>query len=187
MRAARLFERGWRKAQVARDVGVSAQSVGRWYAAWQAQGTDGLRKAGRAGRKPRLDADQLEQIEHALREGPQALGYDTPLWMAVRLADLIERQTRVRMIRITSIGSCSNWAGVANDRWVGRWNATNAPSVTGSASAGPPLKKALAEGRLNPVCIDESGLSQQPHRVRTGHPVAARRSCRIISTGRRSP
>lgn len=96
MRAARLFDQGWRQIEVARHVDVSAQSVGRWYAVWQTQGTDGLKKAGRAGRKPRLDAEQLEQIEDALREGPQALGYDTPLWTAARVADLIERRTSVR-------------------------------------------------------------------------------------------
>ena len=95
-RAAKLFASGFGKAAVARRLGVSAQSSGRWYAAWQAQGTDGLKKAGRAGRKPRLDPDQLQQLERALRQGPQAIGYDTPLWTAPRIADLIDRQTGVR-------------------------------------------------------------------------------------------
>ena len=118
----------------------SAQSVGRWYAAWQAQGTDGLRKAGRAGRKPRLDADQLEQIEHALREGPQALGYDTPLWTAARVADLIERRTpRPVLIRIDiyrllqQLGwSCQRPVGRAlerNERAIRHWKRQRWPAI----------------------------------------------------------
>jgi transposase len=95
-RAARFFDRGFGKSEVARRLGVSAQSAGRWYAAWQAHGTAGLKKAGRAGRKPRLNSAQLHQLEQALCQGPQALGYDTSLWTAARVADLIQQQTGVR-------------------------------------------------------------------------------------------
>jgi transposase len=139
LRAARLFDRGWRKIEVARHVGVSAQSVGRWYATWQAGGTDGLKKAGRAGRKPRLGADQMEQIEQALREGPQALGYDTPLWTAARVADLIERQTRVRyhpdhVYRLLQhLGwSCQRPVGRAlerDERAIRRWKRDRWPAI----------------------------------------------------------
>src|SRR5271165_2145242 len=139
LRAARLFDRGWRKIEVARHVGVSAQSVGRWYAAWQARGTDGLKKAGRAGRKPRLGADQMELIEHALRQGPQALGYDTPLWTAARVADLIERQTSVRyhpdhIYRLLQqLGwSCQRPVGRAlerDERAIRRWKRDRLPAI----------------------------------------------------------
>ncbi len=42
-------------------------------------------------------------------------------------------------------------------------------SGAGSNSAGPGLKKALREGRTI-IFIDESGLSERPHRVRTWAP-----------------
>ena len=95
-RAAKLFERGYSKSEVAQRLSVSAQSTSRWYAAWQADGIDGLKKAGRAGRKSRLDSDQIHQLEQALLQGPQVLGYETPLWTAARVVDLIQRQTGVR-------------------------------------------------------------------------------------------
>lgn len=95
-RAAKLFDRGCGKSEVARRLGVSAQSTSRWYALWQTHGIDGLKKAGRAGRKPRLNSEQVHQLEEALLQGPQDLGYDTPLWTAARVADLIQRQTGVR-------------------------------------------------------------------------------------------
>ena len=46
---------------------------------------------------------------------------------------------------------------------------TSNRSGAGGACAGPPLKKALQEGRTI-LFIDESGISQRPHRVRTWSP-----------------
>jgi hypothetical protein len=47
---------------------------------------------------------------------------------------------------------------------------TRRPSRPGNATSGPGLKKALTEGRTI-VFLDESGLSERPHRVRTWAPV----------------
>ncbi|MGH7311248.1 MAG: helix-turn-helix domain-containing protein [Candidatus Rokuibacteriota bacterium] len=43
-----------RRARSRGGLGVSRQSVMRWYRAWRAGGREALRAAGRAGRKPRL-------------------------------------------------------------------------------------------------------------------------------------
>ena len=91
--AAKLFEQGLSQAEVARRTGVSRESTRRWYQDWQAKGTGGLKQSGRAGRKPRLQPVQLEQLRRGLREGPEVLGYGTGLWTSWRVADLIKRQT----------------------------------------------------------------------------------------------
>src|SRR5579859_5808311 len=72
MRAAELFEQGVIPAEVARQVGVSHQIVSDWRAAWQREGRDGLRAAGRAGRLPKLNPDQLAQVEVELAKGAAA-------------------------------------------------------------------------------------------------------------------
>jgi transposase len=59
-------------------------------------GISGLKKAGRAGRKPRLSEADLERIRKALKRGPEALGYETSLWTAWRVADLIERECGIK-------------------------------------------------------------------------------------------
>ena len=92
LRAARLLEKGVSAAQVARQVGVHRQSVGRWAAQLEQQGRAGLKQAGRAGRKPRLSAADLVRIEEALKRGAEAFGYDTGLWTAARVAQLIEQE-----------------------------------------------------------------------------------------------
>lgn len=93
LKAARLFDRGFHQGEVARRLGVHRQSVSRWHQAWRRQGTKALCKAARAGRKPRLQPVQLEELREGLKEGPEALGYGTSLWTTWRVADLIARQT----------------------------------------------------------------------------------------------
>src|SRR5271167_5242445 len=95
-RAARLLQQGVPQAQVARRVGVHRQSVGRWAQQLAEGGRKALKKAGRAGRKPRLQAADLRRIELGLQRGPEALGYETSLWSAWRVADLIEQECGVR-------------------------------------------------------------------------------------------
>lgn len=92
-RAAKLFNQGVSQAEVARQTGVSRESARRWYVLWQSGGKAGLKQAGRAGRKPRLQPAQLESLRRGLKEGPEVLGYGTGLWTTWRVADLIERQT----------------------------------------------------------------------------------------------
>ena len=96
MEAAKLLKQGIHEAEVARRVGVHRQSVNRWARQLNEFGVSALKKAGRAGRKPRLSEADLDDIREALKRGPEALGYETGLWTAWRVADLIERECGVR-------------------------------------------------------------------------------------------
>jgi transposase len=95
LKAARLLKKGWSQAEVAREVGVHRQSVGRWAAALESDGTKGLKATGGRGRKARLTAAELVQIEEALERGPEALGYETGQWTLARVAELIEQECGV--------------------------------------------------------------------------------------------
>src|SRR5262249_7028860 len=86
MRAADLLEQGVPPAEIARQVGVSHQVVSDWRAAWRRGGRDGLRGAGRAGRLPKVTADQLAQVELTLAKGAEANGYPNDLWTLPRVA-----------------------------------------------------------------------------------------------------
>src|ERR1700694_1679573 len=95
MRSASLLAKGLSQSEVARRVGAHRQSVSEAAAELEAKGRAGLKKAGRAGRKPRLSAEQISQLEQGLKRGPQALGYETSLWTANRVAHLIEQKSGV--------------------------------------------------------------------------------------------
>jgi transposase len=75
LEAAELLRQGIHQAAVARRVGVHRQSVSRWAQELEQGGKRALRKAGRAGRRPRLHPS---------------------LWTCWRVADLIERECGVK-------------------------------------------------------------------------------------------
>ena len=95
MRAARLLEKGYSQSEVARIVDAHRQSVSQWAAELRAKGRAGLKKAGRAGRKPRLSSQQVKKIEQGLKQGPEALGYESGLWTSARVAHLIQQECGV--------------------------------------------------------------------------------------------
>jgi len=96
MSGARLLRQGVHAAEVARRVGVHRQSVGRWAEQLKQGGIRGLRRAGHAGRRPRLRPEDLRRIERGLKRGPEALGYETGLWTSWRVAHLIEQECGVK-------------------------------------------------------------------------------------------
>ncbi len=96
MRAARLLEKGYAEAEVARHVDVSRQSVNRWAKCLRAEGRVALKRAGRAGRRPKLSAADLLGIERSLKRGAEQFGYQSGLWTLPRVRQLIEEQCGVR-------------------------------------------------------------------------------------------
>jgi transposase len=95
-RAGQLFKDGKTQAEVAETLGVSRQSVSRWHLRFRHGGAKRLKGAGRAGRRPRLDANQLARIDVTLRRGARANGFQTSLWTLPRIAIIIKRLTGVK-------------------------------------------------------------------------------------------
>jgi transposase len=91
--AAELFAQGETQAWVARRLKASRQSVSRWHMEWKKSGADGLKAVGRAGRKPRLIATQLQEVDAALRQGARKHGFAAELWTLPRVASVIEKVT----------------------------------------------------------------------------------------------
>jgi transposase len=94
--AIRLFKKGLTQAAVARRVKVVRQTVARWIMQFRRAGPAALKQAGRAGRKPLLSAEDRKRLEKLLLRGPEALGYETPLWTCPRVAHLIEQEFHIR-------------------------------------------------------------------------------------------
>jgi transposase len=147
--AARLFAAGKMiLAAIARQLKVSRQSVSRWYEDWRRGGAAALRGAGRAGRKPKLDARQLRRVESALRQGPKAHGFDTDLWTLPRVAKVIERLTGVHYHpgHVWKILGAMDWslqrparqARERNPEAVQRWVNQRWPTVKKTLAAGKP-------------------------------------------------
>jgi transposase len=172
LRAAELFAAGLRQVEVARQLGVSRQSVHCWHAAWQAGGTDALRSRGPTGPTPRLSDRQLGRVEHALLEGAGANGFTGELWTLDRIATVIERLTGVRhhpahiwtLLRHRLGWSVQRPARRAAERdqdAIDHWVAEDWPRIKANAQR----RKACL------VFFDESALSLTPNVRRTWAPV----------------
>jgi transposase len=139
LRAARLLSQGVSQAEVARQVGAHRQSVSRWAQEVDTKGVQGLKRAGRAGRKPRLSQEQLGRIELALKRGPRSFGYATELWTARRVRDLIAQECAVKFSPrhvwwlLRQLGwSCQRPAGRARERdeaAIRRWKRQRWPEL----------------------------------------------------------
>ena len=99
LQAVRLLKKGLSQSEVARQLGVGHASVNRWAQVLAQQGLGGLKQAGRAGRKPLLTAEDLKRLEQGLLKGPEALGYETPLWTLGRVGKLIKQEFGVQYHR----------------------------------------------------------------------------------------
>ncbi len=77
---------------MARRVGAHRQSVSQWAAELQKKGRAGLKRAGRAGRKPKLDAIAIRKIEQGLKRG---VGLHHQSVDPARVAHLIETECGV--------------------------------------------------------------------------------------------
>jgi len=93
MEAIRLWQRNeLNQSEVAHRLRVCRQTVSRWVDEFRSGGKEALRKAGRAGRKPELTEVDRERLQELLLQGPEGLGYETPLWTCARVAHLIDHE-----------------------------------------------------------------------------------------------
>ena len=141
MRAAQLLEQGHSEAEVARRLGVHRQSVNRWVKTLDTAGRDGLRRAARAGRRPKLSAEELSGLEQCLKQDPKQFGYLTGLWTLPRVCRLIEQQYGIRYDPRRCSVSWASSTGAVSDRADKRGSAMKRLSGAGSNSAGLGLKK----------------------------------------------
>ena len=65
---------------VAGELGVSAQTVSRWYARWRGGGAAGMRSA-RQGKPARLGPAELARVRRVLDRGAVAAGFDNDLML----------------------------------------------------------------------------------------------------------
>lgn len=95
LRAAKLFEKQTKQAEIARQLNVSREAVSQWYEIWQQQGLEGLRSKGHPGQKAQLTPSQEKEVERILLKGPIAAGHTTDIWTLDRIAAIIKKVSAI--------------------------------------------------------------------------------------------
>jgi transposase len=88
---------GYSTEEVADFLGVDPSTVRRWLAAFRAQGGAGLVARPVSGRPCKLTSTQEKIALRWLTESPSLHGFETELWTAARLGQLIREEFGVRL------------------------------------------------------------------------------------------
>jgi transposase len=139
--AIKLFGEAFNNSEVGRRLKVCNQTASRWRKQYEAGGKEALQKAGRAGRKPLLSAADQQRLVELLKQGPERLGYETPLWTCWRVAHLIEKEFGVSYHagHVWKLLKALHSECAATHRT--RPEATKTPSANGKQQRWPALKK----------------------------------------------
>ncbi len=140
LEAIRLLQKNeLNQSEVARRLHVCRQTVSRWMDRFQAGGKEALKRAGRAGRKPELTEADRQHLQEFLLQGPEKLGYETPLWTCARVAHLIKKEFDIEYHRghvwkiLDDLGwSCQRPVGRArerNEEEIRRWRRVRWPAI----------------------------------------------------------
>lgn len=157
---------GEARATVAKVLGVHIKTVSRWVRAARSPG--GLAHKPHPGPTPGLTDADLTRLAALLVKGAKAHGWNNQLWTAARVAQLIEREFRiryhpehVRMILKQRLGWTSQKprrkARERNDKEVARWAGDEFPRIVRQAW----------ERSAHMVFLDESGFFLTPTVRRT--------------------
>ena len=82
---------------VAQLLGDSPRTVAYWVKRFEAEGLSGLADADRSGRPSRLDEQQIQLIELALRSHPSQYGLAGNLWDGKLLSHFIDQQFGIQL------------------------------------------------------------------------------------------
>jgi transposase len=88
---------GFTTEEVAEFLGVNPRSVRRWVAAYRERGGQGLLSRPVPGRPAKLTTTQEKIVRRWLVDSPREHGFETELWTAARVGQLIHEEFGIRL------------------------------------------------------------------------------------------
>lgn len=93
----RLLHEGKSPKEVAEFLGVSQPTVYDWHHRWQRQGLEGLANRPKPGRPTKTNESYVAQLEEAVEQDPQDLGYAFSIWTTERLRLHLKAKTGIEL------------------------------------------------------------------------------------------
>ena len=91
-----LLRQGHSRAEVAKQLDVSWITANRWFKWLRSRGKDSWHDKSRAGRPQKLTSSQRRKLKRILKGGALRYGYKTELWTLKRVAEVIEREFKIK-------------------------------------------------------------------------------------------
>ncbi|ASV12024.1 IS630 family transposase [Leptospira santarosai] len=95
----RLLKKGYTCYRIAKELGVSKQSVMRWRDKYEEKGMEGVRWNGVSGRPPKLTLEQKKDLKRIVLKGATNYGYTNELWSTSRISEIIKKEFGVKFHR----------------------------------------------------------------------------------------
>jgi transposase len=92
LRAWELKQQGWKQADIARALGVTAGAVSQWLTRARQEGPEALRHRPPPGPTPRLSVEQRAQLLEILASGAEAWQFRGDVWTTKRVAAVIRAE-----------------------------------------------------------------------------------------------
>jgi transposase len=168
-RAVELRQQGEKETTIAHMLGVSCDSVHRWWNIHQSGGS--LKTAHRSGRPRKLSDEQLARLRELLMMGATAHGWQNDLWTAKRVTEVIKEHFNVEYSSENVRGILKNRLGWTVQRPVQQEKKRDEVNIQNWKQYVFPqiVRAALARG-AHLVFIDEAGFMASPTRRRTFAP-----------------
>ena len=174
-----LLSKGVRKADIARTLGVSWNTVGRWAKRMDNEGNSSWKDVKPPGKPSKLSGTQRQALMKILMKGALARGYPTDLWTLKRVAEVIRQEFGVeynvthvwRVLRDMGFSSQVPQlvAKEKNDVFVSEWLKREWPKI-----------RAFARRKNATILfLDESCVQSRPNVRRTWAPAGARPVMRV--------
>lgn len=91
LQAWKLKQKGWKQKDIAEALGVSKGAVSQWFKKAESEGVEALRKRKGGGPKPRLSAEQVNQLPTLLSQGAEHFGFRGDVWTRARVVAVIRK------------------------------------------------------------------------------------------------
>lgn len=87
-----LLKKGNSQAEVARELGLSRQTVNGWVRRAKKGGKRALKARPHTGRNPKLDRKLLKKLPGIIVEGAEAHGFQGDVWTLERVAEVVRKE-----------------------------------------------------------------------------------------------
>ena len=103
LRAWELKQKDWKQKDIAEALGVSKGAVSQWFKKADREGVEARHRRKGGGPKPRLSAEQVNQLPALLNRGAEYFGFRGDVWTRARVAAVI-KQTFGVTYSLTHVG-----------------------------------------------------------------------------------